>query len=57
MTGSEEIKENFVEFLDKYCSKHKVTREEAIKHAQVIETGKHYGVDELLIVEILSQYG
>lgn len=54
MNGSEEIKKDFIEYLDRYCNKHKVTREEALTHAIVVEVGKYYGVTDLLITDLLS---
>lgn len=57
MTGSEEIKKDFEQYLDKYCSTYKVTREEALGHAVVVEVGKHYGVNDQLINALLYSNG
>jgi hypothetical protein len=34
--------QDFKEYVDRYCNKHKVTVEEALNHALVQEVGKMY---------------
>lgn len=43
MTRNEEL---FETFLEKYCTKHKITREEALKHIQVQVTKDLYEEEE-----------
>ena len=37
-----ETNQDFREYVDRYCAKHKITAEEAIEHQIVKEVGKAY---------------